>query len=336
LGAALASDLGAYRSERTVLYIDEFDRVPHVKDYGALVTALVANLPSHVQLAFSSRLLTFQPWYDLVSKGVAVVLGTEYHKNDIMFTVEDEPKPQLEVYAFGRGHAIANGQEITNWDGALPRNLFFFFIHYPLVTRDQIFAEFWPNLSVKEATNVFHVTKRKITERITMKVEELGNYELTQYSTGFYMPSDKIIRHYDVANFQEAVEQSMVAENEAEEEKLLRRAIELYKGPFLQTINMNWVLDKREELEGLYVQALHSLGKLYERRGDQNRALGYFLRTLKEAPTREDIHRDAILAYHRLGRPDDAKRQYDILAKTLKEHFGIEPEQASRDALNMS
>ena len=106
----------------------------------------------------------------MVARGDAIVLGTDQRKDDMMFTVEATPKPQLEVYAFGRGHALVNGLPITNWDGALPRNLFFFFMDHPLVTRDEIFETFWPDLSVKEATNVFHVTKRKITERISMKI----------------------------------------------------------------------------------------------------------------------------------------------------------------------
>ena len=40
-----------------------------------------------------------------------------------------------------------------------------------MVTRDEIFETFWPGLPTKEATNVFHVTKRKISERL--------GYELT-------------------------------------------------------------------------------------------------------------------------------------------------------------
>ena len=107
-------------------------------------------------------------------------------------------------------------------DGALPRNLFFYFIDNPLVTRDDIFGTFWPTLSIKEATNVFHVTKRKISERITMKVEESGNYELTQYSSGFYMPGDKVVRHYDAGDFQDAVEKAATTMDEREEELLVR------------------------------------------------------------------------------------------------------------------
>lgn len=331
LGEALARDLGAYSSDPLVLFVDELDRVPLDDNFHKFVRSLVDNLPPHVQLAFSSRLLMHQPWYDMVANGEAVILGTEHRKNDVMFTVEAQPKPQLEVYALGRGYALVNGQQITNWDGALPRNLFFFFIDRPLVTRDEIFEMFWPNLSIKEATNVFHVTKRKISERISMKVGDNENYELTQYSSGFYMPSDKVVRHYDVADFQEAVEQALVATDERKEENLLNRAIDLYKAPFLQTINMKWVEDRREHLRQLYAQALIGMGRIQLRRQDKERALGYFTRTLKEAPEREDIHREVMKLYLQLGMVNDARMQYHRLEEILESTVGVPPSRETRE-----
>jgi len=331
LGEAFAADLNSYGGDQVTLFIDEFDRVTPGPDLTAFIDAMVDGLNDNRQIAFSSRLLTYQPWYDKVASGVAVVLGTEYRKNDVMFTLEAEIKPQLEIYGFGRGHALVNGHEITNWDGALPRNLFFYFIDNPLVTRDDIFETFWPNLSVKEATNVFHVTKRKISERITMKVPEEGNFELTQYTSGFYMPSDKIVRHYDVIDFQEAVERATTSLDPREEESLYRRAIDLYKAPYLETVNMPWVDERRDHMQQLYTQALVGLGRICRDRGDREEALGYFSRTLKEAPEREDIHREVMRLYIHMGMPDDARRQYHYLEHTLNDMYKIKPAQETRD-----
>ncbi len=332
LGEALAADLGKLnQSDSVILYIDELDRVPFDDDFQKFIQVLISELPTNVQLAFSSRLLSRQPWYEMVVSGDAVVLGTEHRKSDVMFTVEDIMRPQLEVYALGRGYALVNGQQITNWDGALPRNLFFFFIDRPLVTRDEIFEVFWPNLSVKEATNVFHVTKRKISERITMKVGDEDNYELTQYSSGFYMPSDKVVRHYDVSDFQEALEQALVAADERKEESLLMRAIDLYKSPFLQTINMKWVEERREHLRTMYAQALVGVGRIHYKRGDTEKALGYFVRSLKETPEREDIHREVMKLYLQLGMVHDARVQYQRLEEILQKTVGIVPSKESRE-----
>ena len=192
IGEALANDLARLEHERVVLYLDELDRIPQDEDFRQFMNAAIANLPDKAQLAINSRLLTYDPWISWVNRDEVVVLGTEHRSSNLLFAKATSLKPQLEVYAFGRGHAVSNGREISSWDGALPRNLFFYFIDNPLVTRDQIFEIFWPKLSVRDATNVFHVTKRKITERISVYVDDGRNYELTIYSTGFYVPSDKL------------------------------------------------------------------------------------------------------------------------------------------------
>ena len=332
LGEALAADLKKIaKHERNILFFDELDRVPMDSDFEAFMKALVNNLPNNLQITFSARLLTHQPWQDMINDGVAVVLGTEQRRNDLMFIVETTPKPQLEVYALGRGYTLVNGTMITNWDGALPRNLFFYFMDHPLVTRDEIFSTFWPDLNVKEATNVFHVTKRKITERITLKVNMPGSYELTQYNSGFYLPSDKLVRHYDVADFQESVERSMVAKSQREEAALLLRAIDLYKAPFLQQIEMKWVQERREQLRQLFAQALIAIGRIREREENAQEALGYYTRALKETPEREDIHRNAMQLFVRMGMFDDARRQYHKLEQVLHERFGIDPSRETRE-----
>lgn len=330
LGEAFASDLRASKQKPMTFFIDELDRVNFDDAFQQFIEAAVAALPDQVQLVFSSRLLTYEPWYQMLKDGTAVVLGTEYRKNDVMFEIEDTPKPQLEIYAFGRGHALVNGQEIGNWDGALPRNLFFYFIDNPLVTRDDIFDTFWPNLSIKEATNVFHVTKRKISERISLKVDDPDNYELTLYASGFYMPSDKVVRHYDVGDFQSAVEHATTTADEREEERLLRQAVDLYKAPFLETIDMPWVNERREHLQQLYAQALIAMGRIHKRRDELEKALGFFIRSLKETPEREDIHREVMQLYNQLGMSEDARQQYYYLERVLSDTVRTAPSPETR------
>ena len=205
----------------------------------------------------------------------------------------------------------------------------------PLITRDEIFATFWPGLSVKEATNVFHVTKRKISERISMKVSESGSYELTQYTSGFYIPSGKIVRHYDTVNFRESIERALITTDVREEERLYRRSIDFYKAPFLQTVNMQWVEERRENLCQLYAQALIGMGRINKMRHDDERALGFFTRALRETPEREDIHREVMSLYINLGMPGDARMQYQRLEKMLRETLGISPSRETREIFNL-
>jgi DNA-binding SARP family transcriptional activator len=329
LGEALAADLAACAPLPGVLFVDEMDRVQLSPAFEAFFTVLVGALAPGQQLAISSRLLTHQPWYAMVAQGDAVILGTEHRKSDLMFTVETEPRPQLEVYALGQGYALINGQWISQWDGVLPRNLFFYLIDRPLVTRDAIFETFWPDLSIRDATNVFHVTKRKMMERINAKLDGTP-CELTQYANGFYMPSAKIVRHYDAADFLEAVEQAAVAHSERQEEILYQQAIALYKAPFLQAVNMPWAVARRDQLRQYYAQALIGIGRIMQRRVQPEAALGYFARALREVPEREDIHREVMRLYADLGMIGDALAQYDRLDSILAQMLNIGPAPETR------
>ncbi len=333
LGEALAQDLETLPSERVLLYLDELDQAEQDDDFRQFMNALIGNLPARAQLAVNSRMLTYEPWIYWVNRDEVAILGTEHRSSSLLFTREVSLKPQLEVYAFGAGHALSNGREIEVWDGALPRNLFFYFMDNPLVTRDQIFEIFWPKLSIRDATNVFHVTKRKITERISQQVGDGKNYELTSYAAGFYVPSDKVVRHYDVADFEAAMEGALLTDDPLEREKRYRHAIVIYKAPFLNSVSLPWVVARREQLNGLYVEALIGMARVKADKGACDEALGYFVRALKEAPEREDAHRGAMRMYIQLGRHADARQQYATLERSLKRKLGVQPAPETRALL---
>lgn len=331
MGVALASDLGTIDQENLVLFIDELDRVVQDAQFRQFMQAFVDHLPANARLAVNSRLLTYEPWIDWVNRDEAVVLGTTHRSNNLMFTKESVQTPQLEIYAFGQGHAVSNGREIQRWDGALPRHLFFYFIDNPLVTRDQIFEIFWPKLSIKDATNVFHVTKRKISERISAHTENNENFELTSYSNGFYVPGDKIVRHYDVFDFEQAIESALMSDDAHEKEVLYGHAIDIYKAPFLHTIKLPWVAARRKQLLLMYAEALIGMANLRAANGQWEHALGAYTRAIKEVPEREDIHRQVMEMYINLGRSDDARQHYVVLERLIKRKFGIAPSMETRE-----
>ncbi|NLE51332.1 MAG: hypothetical protein GX613_07990 [Chloroflexi bacterium] len=320
LAAALGADLGSVRSKSYGLILDAFDTIQPTKAVERFVSALPAALPDKVQVVINARLLRLQPWNDLVLAGDAVVVGAEEAIDGGIYG-DEEQRGQLEVFALSGGHVYANGRPVTSWDGSLPRHLFYYFVDHPMVTRDQIFEVFWPKMSVKEATNVFHVTKRKISERL--------GFELTQYSSGFYLPSPKIEIHYDVRVFEDAVHEAM--ENEESAPANWSLAVQMYRAHFLPAIRTPWVEARRDELQNKYAQALIGLGRYHRREGELALAQGYLLRALREKPDWEDVHRDVMNIYREQGRRDDAAAQYRQLERTLDSMFGIQPSRETRE-----
>lgn len=320
LAAALGADLRGVRNKRYMLLLDAFDQIQPSKALDRFVRALPDALPDKVQLVINARLLRLQPWNDLVLAGDAVVVGADRAIDGGIYG-DEEQRGQLEVLALSGGRVYANGRPVTSWDGSLPRHLFYFFVDHPMVTRDQIFEVFWPRMSVKEATNVFHVTKRKISERL--------GFELTQYAGGFYLPSPKIEIHYDARVFEHAVREAI--ENEESAPANWSLAVQTYRSHFLPAIHTPWVEARRDELQNKYAQALIGLGRYHRRQGELDLAEGYLLRALREKPDWEDVHRDVMGIYREQGRREDAAAQFRLLERTLHTMFGIQPSRETRE-----
>jgi DNA-binding SARP family transcriptional activator len=313
LAAAFGADLDALRSDSYMLLLDQFDKLQFDKAADRFFRELPAQL-GHVQIVINARLLGLQPWNDLVLAGQAAVVGDERAMGGSTYG-DDPALGQLEVFTLSGGHVYIDGRPVTSWDGSLPRHLFYYFVDHPMVTRDEIFAVFWPKMSVKEATNVFHVTKRKISERL--------GHELTNYSSGFYIHSPRLNIHYDAQLFEDAVDQAIEDEDNAP--SLWYKAIQLYRDEYLPYISMPWVDERREALQHKYARALIGLGRFYRGLNELDTALGYLLRALREKPDWEDVHQDVMMIYSQQGRIEEARHQYAQLTKTLDDMFGIKP-----------
>jgi DNA-binding SARP family transcriptional activator len=227
-----------------------------------------------------------------------------------------EKKVLLEVRALGTGRVLRDGKSVENWDGLLPRSLFFYLVDKGMTTRNDIFETFWPTLSVREATNVFHVTKRKISEVLGV--------DLTVYWSGFYHISPEIELSYDVVRFSEMLQDSAVAPID-EASDLLQRANSLYRDDFLTSLDMPWVENRRRELRQSYGEALIALGKTKEQQGASDEALGLYLRAITTNPHREDVALSVMKLYHSLGMPADALKVYERLRDELQQRLGVDP-----------
>ncbi|PJF40729.1 MAG: hypothetical protein D6737_03435 [Chloroflexi bacterium] len=238
------------------------------------------------------------------------------------YTQRDEDMKLLEVRALGAGRVLLDGQEIAGWDGALPCALFHYLVDRGMVTRSEIFETFWPNLSTREATNVFHVTKRKISE-------VLGT-DLTVYRSGFYHLSPHIQLSYDVALFSELIQNSAVAPLD-ERIALLQRAQTLYRGDFLSKLDMAWVIRRREGILQTYTEGVTSLAKAMSEIGQYDKALSLYLQASSTNPAREDITREIMYLYQQLQLPDAALKVYERLTTQLQETLGVMPAPETRE-----
>lgn len=324
MGHALADEIMRTSSDPLIMFIDDFDRIAVNGQFNEFLQALTDSLPEHVQIALSSSMVPAQPWNALIRQGDAVVLGNHLHRSDIYFNSEPQPKPQIEVSAFGVGTVSVNGKPIPAWDGLLPKRLFFYLMDNPLVSRDQIFADFWPHLTVKGATDIFHVTKHKISEIIGRSLGQSYECELTSYKQGFYIPNEALVRHYDVENFTDAFDRAYLTTDPHEVELFLTRAIDLYRDDFLTGSSQDWINRRRDELRRKYSEALIWLAHMAFDRRDDVQAQELFVQAKQLRPEREDIRRRLVELLLRAGEASAAREEFDALQRDIYEPLGIE------------
>lgn len=312
--AAIAKMLNS--GNKYTLIIDAFDCAAeeHTNEF---ISALAGAVAPGNRIVLSTRELPIALLNSDALRSKVALVPT--HPNRMMLDyAQPLGKDVLEVRALGPGRVLINGHRIDHWDGILPRMLFFYFVDRGMTTRDEIFETFWPKLSTREATNVFHVTKRKISEILET--------DLTVYWSGFYRISPELELHYDVIKFAEAVQNAAVAADD-EAIALYRNAVALYHGPFLSTIqHQDWAERRRGELIGNYAEALAGLARIYQRQDAKLEALGYYLRAASTNPQREDFARAIMNLYMELGKSADALETYERLEKELKATLGVSPD----------
>src|SRR5581483_7679790 len=300
---------------KLVLVFDAVDRVDSpVENW---IGAIARGLPANSQIVIGGRRLPLSLARDTSLHDLMRLYPVDPDRMLLDDLNQPADRVLLEVYGLGPGQALINGQPIDRWDGTLPRSLFYYFIDRGMVTRDEIFQTFWPNLSVREATNVFHVTKRKISEIL--------GFDLTVYWSGFYRLSPEVDLHYDVVKFAEHVQNSVVADDDTASQ-LLQQAIDLYQGVFLGTLDMDWAKTRREELGLTYTEALSSLARLRQGQNKPEEALGLYLRAAANQPHREDLARGIMSLFADLGQCERAMEVYERLTNELKRSLNVTPD----------
>ena len=133
----------------------------------------------------------------------------------------------------------------------------------------------------------------------------------------------------DVAEFETSVREAERTTG-AERAVRLAEAVGLYGGDLLPGYHEEWIQSERERLSLLYRATLRRLVIAWKEEGDLPQALETAQRAASLFPAEEEISRELIRLYAAMGRPDDARRQYQALERTLRAEAGDSPSQATR------
>ncbi len=226
----------------------------------------------------------------------------------------------LRIVTLGQARVIRDGKNIptSEWRPAA-RDLFLYLVFNGQATRDQICLTFWPDSPEKRARDSFHSTMYRIRE-------VLGENTVILHDDGTYRINPDISIWCDAHELESLAAQARVLPlSDARTEDLWRRAVGLYNGDFLPSLDSQWAIEYREQLHETYIEALVGLGRCTQARGDYREAIEVYKRALEVEPYREDIHQAIITCHVAKGAKHKALAQLNQLRKLLRQDLGIGP-----------
>lgn len=295
-------------SDTRYLWLDDCD----VIDDQSLHQTVNELLSAHSELCIYLKTRTL-PVKIINDPDLQQILSYQHSHSDArqhLTLIQQSDQHVIHAQAFGNGQVWVNGRLIQAWDGVLPFLLFFYIVDHGMVTRDMIFQTFWHWMPKSEATNIFHVTKRKLNEILGVT--------LTQFSANYYHIASNISLSYDVNDFTQILQEALY---QSDDPSKLLAASNLYKGAYLAGYESPWILDKREKLLGIYTEMTYSLAEYNREHGKPEAAVGMFAQVLGGQPQYQQAAYALMSIYKDMQLFDDAIAVYSRLVQALhKQH----------------
>jgi ATP/maltotriose-dependent transcriptional regulator MalT/DNA-binding SARP family transcriptional activator len=281
-------------------------------------------------------------WLESQPALLGTCLGEELaHLRDMQKAVRlpghrEEPSPltsqpvySLRILTLGSEAVLRNGQAVpvSQWRGALNRELFLYLLFHGAQTREAICAMLWPEADEKQARDSFHTALYQMRQAVGKEVIVFEN-------NGYHL-NPSINLWCDAFELERLVHDArLLPSHDARTEDLWRKAVALYLGDFLPSVDATWALSSREVMRDDFIEALAGLGECARARRDWPGAIAYYRQALDVDPFREDLHRAIMTCYAiDMGQKKPALDQFESLRKLLEQELGVPP---SEDTLSLA
>lgn len=261
------------------------------------------------------------------------ILQKALHASMTRNTLEGERQdsqvtPQLlEVYTLGRSEIRRNGEPMphTVWRSSRARALFIYILDRKRVRKEAIGIDFWPDFSPGKVSSNFHATLWRVRQALGFKDSIV--FEDEQYALH---PS--IQTWYDAGEFEAYVRQANASpQDSAERAELLRQAVSLYSGAYLEDIFMEWADQRREDLRGFYLNALEQLGAIDMKAKRFREAREIYERVVATDPYRDEAHLALMKSMVDSGAASAAIAHFKEYKQLLRKELNADPIDALQD-----
>ena len=226
----------------------------------------------------------------------------------------------LRVMTLGFDRIERDGQLIapSEWRSSSAREIFLHLLFNGPFSRERISLAFWPDSPTSQVRSNFHTTLYRARQALGERV--------IIFQDGLYRINPELDLWCDAHEMENLARQArLMPPRDARTEDLWRRAVSLYHGEFLASMDVDWVIYRRESLLETFIEALNGLGNCARVRHDVREALRAYQRVLEIDPYREDTHRSIMLCYSEQGEKQQILAHFRRLQTLLQDDLGLGP-----------
>jgi ATP/maltotriose-dependent transcriptional regulator MalT len=284
----------------------------NLQEDGGILPEMARELPL-LQFVLKRRVET--KYFRQLRKKLAKMAGQSRPLTQVI-----EPTwPRVEVATLGSAEVVSDGHVIqrSEWQTEATKELLLFFAVHPQPWRkEQIMAALWPDKSVAHANDMFHSSIYRIRRALYP--------EILLYRDGKYQLNPEARCWVDVREFEELLEKAASPAGESRV-VILRQALALYRGDFLEELYSDWANQQREILREKYMAGLLQLAAYERREGRFDQAIALYQAALEKDNQREQVYQALMTAYWEQGERTQALQIYQKCLQTLAEELGVPP-----------
>lgn len=226
----------------------------------------------------------------------------------------------LRVWTLGQERIERDGKRVlpSEWRAAASKELFLYLLLVGPSSREEISLNFWPDSSSPQVRSNFHTTLYRTRQA-------LGDNVIV-WDDERYRINPDLTLWCDAHEMQKLIQQAqLLSVRDGRTEDLWRKAVSLYQGAFLSTIDSEWAAYYRERLQETHIEALIGAANCVRARGKVPESLAFLKQALQIDPYREDVYRAIMQCYADMGERKQVLAHYQDLQRVLRQELALTP-----------
>ncbi len=198
--------------------------------------------------------------------------------------------------------------------------------HNHRATKEVIVETFWGDTPLEDIDKNFWPTISYIRRALNSNQEVKKNF--IRYRESAYYLNPEFNYLIDTEEFERLIAHARARRREGDSDEFVaaaRQALELYRGDFLEDFYDSWTEEPRAYYRNLYFATLKEMADHFYRAEQYEQSIAHLKTILSRDAYREDVHRQLMDAYARIGNRAAVKEQYENLKTLLREELGVDP-----------